>query len=161
MPRVTEEGWPQRTGRRHQEELDELEKQRHQLEEEVENEQHSTAPLTKQLSMKILQRFLGIMTQGLDYLEEVDPDYQWAGLMRRRVMANLAHEQLLYEMRREATQATLDAFFRKASLPEASASNEPPTSDEPQLSTSTGFFTCPDVPLPSPSSSDVDNPGVI
>ena len=45
-------------------------------------------------------------------------------------MANLAHyEQLLYEKRREATQTTLDAFFRKASLPEASASDESHTSD--------------------------------
>ena len=53
--------------------------------------------------------------------------------MRRRVLANAAYyEQLLLEKRREATQATLDAFFkRKASLPEASTSEEPHTSNEP------------------------------
>ena len=144
------------------EDLDELVKQRRQLEEEVEAEQHPMAPVTKQLTMKILQHFIGIMTQELDYLEEVDPDYRRAGLMRRRVMANLAHyKQLLYEKRREATQATLDAFFWKASLPEASASTEPHTSDEPQPGPSTGGFTRPNVPSPSPSSSDVDDPGVV
>ena len=114
------------------EELDELDKQRRQL-EKVEAEQHPTAPPMKQLIMKILQHFLGIMNQGLYYLEKVDPDYERAGLARRRVMANLSHyEQLLYEKRREAMQAILDAFFRKASLPEAFAS------DEPQPSNSTG-----------------------
>ena len=107
------------------EDLEELDKQRRQFEEEVEAEQHPTAPLTKQLTFKILQRLLGIMNQGLDYLEEVDPDYERAGLTRCRVMVNLAHYvQLLYEKRREAMQATLDAFFRKASLPEASAEHE-------------------------------------
>ena len=50
------------------EKLDELEKQGHQLEEEVEAEQHLTVPPTKQLTVKILQRFIGIMNQGLDYL---------------------------------------------------------------------------------------------
>ena len=77
-------------------------------------------------------------------------------------MSNLAHyEQLLYEKRREATQATLDAFFSRASLPEASASDDPLTSNEPQPSTSTGGFTCTNVPSPSPSSSDFDNSGVV
>ena len=75
------------------------------------------------------------------------------------------YKQLLYEKRRDASQATLDAFFSKASLPEASASDEAPTSDEPppasnepQPSTSKGGFTC--VTLSS-SSSDIDDPGVV
>ena len=77
-------------------------------------------------------------------------------------MANLAHyEQLLYEKRREAAQSALDAFFRQASLPEASASDKPHASDEPQPSTSRGGFTCPNVLSPSPSSSDVDDPGIV
>ena len=101
-------------------------------------------------------------------------------------MADLAHyEQLLYEKRREAKQATLDAFFSRVSFPEASASDEPhtskepptsneppaseepptseepqpPTSKEPQPSTSTGRFTHTNVL--SPSSSDIDDLGVI
>ena len=40
------------------EELEELEKQHYQLEEEVEAEQHPTAPPTKQLMVPILQLFL-------------------------------------------------------------------------------------------------------
>ena len=143
------------------EELDELEKQQRQMEEEeVEAEQHLTTPPMKQLTMKILQHFSGIINQGLDYLEEVDPDYE-------RVMANLAlYEQLLYKKGREATHANFDAFFRKASIPEGSASDEPHsnkephTSNESQPSTSEGGFTHPNVPSTSPSSSDVDDPGV-
>ena len=60
-------------------------------------------------------------------------------------------------------QFTLDSFFKKkSSLPEASASDEPHTSDEAQPSTSTGGYTRPNIPtlLPSPSS-DVDDPDVI
>ena len=71
------------------EELDELERQWRQLEEEVEAEQHPMVPLMKQLIMKILQCFTGIMIQGLGYLEEVDPDYERAELTRRRIMATL------------------------------------------------------------------------
>ena len=59
------------------EDLNKLENQRHQLEEEVEAEQHPTAPsTTKQLIVKILQRFFGIINQGMDYLQEVDPDVE-------------------------------------------------------------------------------------
>ena len=132
----------------------------------MEAEQHPTMPSTKQLTVKILQHFLVMMNQGLDYLEEMDPDYKRAGLTRCRVMATLAHyEQLLYDKRREATQATLDAFFWKTSLPEASASDkphtsdEPPASDEPQPSTSIGGSTYPNVL--SSSTSDVDDPGIV
>ena len=108
----------------------------------------------------------------MDYLEEVDSDVEQAGLSTRKLMSDLAHyKQLLYEKRREATQATLDAFFSKVLLPEASASDEPhnreepptsddpPASDEPQLRMATGVFTCTNVP--SLLSSDVDDPGVI
>ena len=64
------------------EDLSELEKQRRQLEEVVEAEQHPTMPLTtKQLTVKIRQCFFGIINQGMDYLEEVDPDFQ-SGLLR-------------------------------------------------------------------------------
>ena len=132
------------------EDLDELEKQWCQLEEEVEAEHPTVQSTPKQLTVKILQRFFRIVSLGMDYLEEVDPDIEWAGLTRHRVMSNLAHyEQLLYEKRREATQATLDAFFSTVSLPEASTSDEPhtseepPASDKPQPGTSTGSFTCP------------------
>ena len=161
------------------EELDELEKQRRQLEEEVEAEQYPAAPLTmKQLTVKILQCFYELINQAMDYLEEVDPDVEEAGLSRHRVTSDLAHyEHLLYEKRRKTTQANLDAFFSRVSLPEASAcdephnskeshtseephtSNEPPASDEPQPGTSVGGFTCPNVS--SPLSSDVDDPGVV
>ena len=108
-----------------------------------------------------------MMNQAMDYLEEVDPDVEQAGLSRRKVMADLAQfEELLYEKRGEATQATLNAFFSRVSLPEAFASDTPhtseephtskephtseelPASDEPQPSTSTSGFTCTNVPLP-------------
>ena len=62
------------------EDLDELEKQRRQL-EEVEAEQHPTAPsTTKQLTVKILQHFYKRLNDVMDYLEKVDPDIEWAGL---------------------------------------------------------------------------------
>ena len=77
-------------------------------------------------------------------------------------MASLVHyEQLLCEKKREAGKATHDAFFRKASLPEASASKEPHTSDEFQPGTSTGSFTCTNVPSLSYSPSDVDDQDIV
>ena len=137
------------------EELVELEKQRHQLEEEVEDQHRTSAPsTTKQLTVKILQRCYGMLNQTMDHLEEVDPDVEWTGLSRRKVMSDLAHyEQLPYKKVWEATQTPLDAFSSRASLPEASAS------DEPQPSTSTRVFTHTNVP--SPSSSDIDDPDVV
>ena len=111
----------------------------------MEAEQHPTASVTKKLTLSILQRFLGMLNDTLDYLEEVDPDYERAGLARRRMLASAAYYEQLLEKRREATQATLDSFFRrKASLPEASGS------DEPQPGTSTGGCTRPNVSLPLP-----------
>ena len=125
------------------------------------------------MTVKILQGFFGLLNQALDYMEEMDPDYERVGLRRHRMLAEAAHyEQLLYEKRREAMQSTLDSFFRrKTSLPEASASNElitsdePPASEEPRSRTSTGGYTCPNVLMPLPplslSSSDVDDPDII
>ena len=49
------------------EELSELEKQRRQLEEEVEAEQHPTAPsMMKQPTVKSLQHFYGLINQAMD-----------------------------------------------------------------------------------------------
>ena len=108
--------------------------------------------------MKGLQRFFAIVNQAMDHLEEMDPDVEWAGLMRRKELSDLAHyEQILYKKRREATQATLDAFFSTALLPEASASDKPPANDEPQPSALTGGFTRVNVLSPSPLSSDIDD----
>ena len=64
----------------------------------MEAEQHPTAPVTKKLMLSILQRFFGMLNEALAYLEEVDPDYERAGLTRHRMLANAAHyEQLLLE----------------------------------------------------------------
>ena len=62
------------------------------------------------------------------------------------------YEDLLSEKRRKAMQSTLDRFFRnkKSSLPKASATDEPLTSDEPQPGTSTGRYTSPNVPSSLP-----------
>ena len=65
---------------------------------------------------------------------------------------------MLYKKRREAFQATLDAFFSKASLPEVSASDELPASNEPQPGASTDWFTS---VASSLSSSDIDNPDIV
>ena len=66
------------------EELEELEKQWRQLEEEVEAEQHPTVPQSKQMTVKILQSFYGLLNQVLDYMEEMDPENERVGLVRRR-----------------------------------------------------------------------------
>ena len=145
----------------------------------MEAEQHPTAPsTTKQLTVNILQHFYRLINQAMDYLE-VNPDVEQSGLSSCRVMSDLAHyEHLLYDKRREATQATLDAFFSLVSLPEASASAEPHNREEPHTSeelptcdkhlardesqpnVSTGSFICPNIIL-LPSSSDVDDPGIV
>ena len=87
-----------------EEELDELGQQRHQWEEKVQAEQHPMAPLTKQLTLSILQRFFGMLNEVLDYLEEVDPNYERLGLTKCWMLASATHyKQLLLEKRREAT----------------------------------------------------------
>ena len=120
----------------------------------MEAEQNPTAPPTKMM-VKILQVFYGLLNQALDYMEEMDPDNEQAGLKRRRMVAQASHyEQLLYEKKRQAMQSTLDSFFkRKAPLSQASVS------DKPQPGTSTGGYTRPNVS--SLSSSDLDDPDVI
>ena len=75
------------------------------------------------------------LNDTMDYLE-IDPNVERAGLARHKVAVDLAqYDQLLYEKRRDACQATLRDFFLTASCPEAPANNEP------QPSTSTGGFT--------------------
>ena len=50
------------------------------------------------------------------------------------MLSDLAqYDQMLYKKRREASQATLDAFCSKALLPEAFANDEPPASDVNRL----------------------------
>ena len=84
-------------------------------------------------------------------------------------MEILAYYYDLLSERRKTMQSTLHRFFskKKSSLPAASATDEPLTSDEPQPGTSTGGYTRPHVPslslsppLTLPSSSDVDDPNV-
>ena len=150
------------------EDLDEREKQQRQLGREVEAEPQPTAPSkTRHLTVTILQRFYAMLSQTTDYLKEIDHDVKQTGPDRHKVLS----DQMLYEKRKEASQATLDAFFSKASLPEASANDEPPTSeesatsdkppasDEPQPSMSTSGFTR--VNIPSLSSSDTDDPDAV
>ena len=65
----------------------------------------------------------------MNYLEEIDPNVEQAGLARHKVVVDLIqYDKLLYEKRRYTCQATLDAFFSRASLPKAPASNEPQSS---------------------------------
>ena len=134
---------------------EELENQRRQLEEEVQAEQQPPAPLTmKHLTVNILHRFYAKLSNAMNYLEEVNLNVESAGLARRKVLSDLAlYDQMLYEKKREASQAALDVFFSKVSLPESSAN------DEPQPITSTGGFICTNIP--SPPSSDIDDPDVI
>ena len=83
-----------------------------QLEEEAEAEQHPTEPLTKQMIIDILQAFHSLLNQTMDYMGNIDPDYERAGLNRRRVMAVPAYyEDLLQEKSKKAMQSTLDSFF--------------------------------------------------
>ena len=157
------------------EDLEELEKQRCQLEEKVEAGQQPAAPQTKAMMIEVLQGFYMLLHQTLEYLENMDPDCERSELIKRKMLADVAYyEDLLSQKRRKPMQSTLNSWFkkRKPSSSEAPTSNEPQvieeplTSDEPQPSTSTGGYTCPNVPLPSllpllSSSSDVDDPDVI
>ena len=91
------------------EEMEDLEKQRCQLEEDVEAEQHPTAPMTKQMTIEILQGLQLLLNQTMDYMENMDSDYEKAGLNRQRVMANLAHYKDLKQKRKKPKQSTLDS----------------------------------------------------
>ena len=87
------------------EDLDELEKQRLQLEEEMEAEQQPMAPsMMRYLTVKTQQCFYVMLSQTIDYPEEIDPDVERAGLARHKVCSDLAqHDQMLYEKRVEAS----------------------------------------------------------
>ena len=150
------------------EDLEDMEKQRRQLEEEVETGQHPTTPPRKEMTIEILQDFFGSVHAMLDKMETMDPDFERSGLKRPQILDVVAfYDDLLQKRRRTAMQSTLDRFFKKeSSSPDASTSSE-----EPQPGTSADGYTGPVVspsspPLPSllPSSSsslDVDDPGAI
>ena len=153
------------------EDLEDLEKQRRQFEEEVEAGQQPSVPQTKYMTIEILKEFNGLLHKTLDFMENMDLDFERSGLKRRQTMDIMAYyEDLLSEKRRKAMQTTLDRFFmkKKSFLLDAS------TSDEPQPGTSSGGYAHPNVPLSSPllspsplpvplpsSSSDVNNLGII
>ena len=119
------------------EEPEELEKQWCQLEEEVEAEQLPTAPLIKQMTVTILQGFYALLHNTLDYMEEMDPDYEWLGLKRCRVLDELScYEHLLHEKRRASMQSTLDSWVKKKNPPTLKLL--PPTSLTPATSLSQG-----------------------
>ena len=83
----------------------------------MEAHQQPMAPsTTKHLTVKSLQHLYAMLNETMNHLEEIDPNVKQAGLARRKVAAELAqYDQLLYEKRREACQATLDTFFSKTS----------------------------------------------
>ena len=150
------------------EDLEDLVKQRCQLEEEVEAGQHPTTPPRKEMTIEVLQDLFGSVHTMLDKMETMDPDFERSGLKRRQILDVVAfYNNLLQKRRRTAMQSILNRFFKKkSSTPDASTNSE-----EPQPGTSTGGYTSPVVspsspPLPSllqssSSSSDVDNPAAI
>ena len=80
----------------------------------MEAEQHPTVPQPKQMTVKILQGFYRLLQKTLDYMEEMDPDYEQSGLKRRRVLEELScYEHLLYKKRKAVMQSTLDSWFKK------------------------------------------------
>ena len=137
------------------EDLHELEQERVQLEEQVEAAAVATptAASTKQLTVKNLQEMQRRMHSFLDFLEEIDPNVERSGLVRRKVTAVCApYEQLMYEKRRDAQQSRIDKFFLRT--PRQSFSE-----DEPGPSTSSSFTTTPPfAATPHEESSDIDDP---
>ena len=78
--------------------IEDLEKQRRQWEEEVEAGQQPTVPQTKEMTINILQGFHGLLHQTMDYMENMDPDFERSGLKRWQVMEMMAYyEDLLSE----------------------------------------------------------------
>ena len=125
------------------EDLEDLEQQRHRLEEEVEAGQQEETPQRREMTIPLLQKFLGMLNDALNVMEEIDPDCQRSGLKRRRIMEEVKfYEDLLQKKRRSAMQTTLDRFFKTSSTPASTSI------DEPQPGTSTGGLTIP--PSPSP-----------
>ena len=129
------------------EDLEDLEKQRHQLEEELEAGQHPTTPPRKEMTIEVLQDFFGSVHTMLDKMETVDLDFERSGLKRRQILDVVAfYDDLLQKRRRTAMESTLNRFFKeKSSAPDASTSNE-----EPQPGASTGGYTGPVVSPSSP-----------
>ena len=92
------------------------------------------------------------MNSFLDFLEEIDPNVERSGLVRRKVTAVCApYEQLLYEKRRDAQQSRIDKFFLRT--PRQSFSE-----DEPGPSTSSSFTATTPAATPHGDSSDIDDP---
>ena len=141
------------------EELQELEDQRIHLEEQVEagakGESSCSSPATKQLTIKNLQEFQRRINSALSFLEDIDPNVERSGLVRRKVSAACStYDQLLYEKRRDAQQTRIDKFFLRS--PRQSFSE-----DEPVPSTSSSLAVTPVTTTHiqvEHSSSDVDDP---
>ena len=136
------------------EELQEVEDERIRLEEQVEASTASTSSpvTTKQLTVKHLQEFQRRINSALSYLEEIDPNVERSGMVRRKITAAVAqYDQLLYEKRRDAQQSRIDKFFLRT--PRQSFSE-----DEPVPSTSSSFNVTPTTTPHEELSSDVDDP---
>ena len=140
------------------EELQELEEQRQEFEEQVEAAARggpsTSSPLaTKQLTVKNLQEFQRRINSALSYLEEIDPNVERSGMVRRKITAACTqYDQLLYEKRRDAQQSRIDTFFRRT--PRQSFSE-----DEPVASTSSSVDVTPTTTAQVEElSSDIDDP---
>ena len=109
------------------EDLDHLEKQRRQLEEEVEAGQQPTAPQTKEMTIEILQ----------DYMENMALNFEGYGLKRWQVMEVMAYyEDLLSEKRKKAISGRKNHSSLRL-LPPTSLSQGPPQAAIPAL-----MFSC-------------------
>ena len=65
--------------------------------------QQPTAPWTKEMTIDILQGLHGLLHQTMDYMENMDPDFERSGLKRCQLMEIMAYYQgLLSEKRRKA-----------------------------------------------------------
>ena len=55
----------------------------------------------------------------MDYMEDIDLNVERARITRRKMTSLMAqYKQLIFEKRRDASQAKLDAFFRRPLLDE-------------------------------------------
>ena len=68
------------------EDLEDLEKQRRQLEEEVEAGRHPTTLPRKEQTIEVLQDFFGSVHTMLDKMETMDPDFERSGLKSRQIL---------------------------------------------------------------------------
>ena len=107
----------------------------------------------KQLTVKNLQEFQRRISSALSYLEEIDPNVERSGMVRRKITAACTqYDQLLYEKRRDAQQSRIDTFFRRT--PRQSCSE-----DEPVASTSSSVDVTPTTTAQVEElSSDIDDP---